>query len=96
MASTFSRVLPLVVASALFMEQMESTIIATALPPIARDLGVSAISLKLALTTYLLGLTVFLPISGWAADRFGAKRVFSSGHHHFYGGFGGLWFCQFA
>ena len=77
MPSTFSRVLPLVVASALFMEQMESTIIATALPPIARDLGVSAISLKLALTTYLLGLTVFLPVSGWAADRFGAKRVFS-------------------
>lgn len=75
--SPFSRVLPLIVASALFMEQMESTIIATALPSIAADLGISAISLKLALTTYLLGLTVFLPVSGWAADRFGAKAVFS-------------------
>lgn len=71
-----SRVLPLVIASALFMEQMDSTIIATSLPDIAKDLGVSPVSLKLAFTTYLLGLTVFLPISGWAADRFGAKHVF--------------------
>jgi EmrB/QacA subfamily drug resistance transporter len=66
----------LVVASALFIEQMDSTIIATSLPDIAKDLGTSPISLKLAFTTYLLGLTVFLPISGWAADRFGAKLVF--------------------
>ncbi len=70
------RVLPVVIASALFMEQMDSTIIATSLPDIARDLGTSPVSLKLAFTTYLLGLTVFLPISGWAADRFGAKHVF--------------------
>ncbi len=59
------------------MEQMDSTIIATSLPDIARDLGTSPISLKLAFTTYLLGLTVFLPISGWCADRFGAKTIFS-------------------
>jgi EmrB/QacA subfamily drug resistance transporter len=71
-----SRILPLVVASALFIEQMDSTIIATSLPDIAQDLGTSPVSLKLAFTTYLLGLTVFLPISGWAADRFGAKLVF--------------------
>ena len=71
-----SRILPLVIASALFMEQMDSTIIATSLPDIAKDLGTSPVSLKLAFTTYLLGLTVFLPISGWLADRFGAKHVF--------------------
>jgi EmrB/QacA subfamily drug resistance transporter len=71
-----ARILPLVIASALFMEQMDSTIIATSLPAMAADLGVSPTSLKLAFTTYLLGLTVFLPVSGWAADRFGAKTVF--------------------
>lgn len=71
-----ARILPLVIAAALFMEQMDSTIIATSLPDIAADLGVSPIALKLAFTTYLLGLTVFLPVSGWAADRFGAKTVF--------------------
>jgi MFS family permease len=75
-ASFNARILPLVIAAALFMEQMDSTIIATSLPAIAADLGVSPISLKLAFTTYLLGLTVFLPVSGWAADRFGAKTVF--------------------
>jgi EmrB/QacA subfamily drug resistance transporter len=73
----FQRILPLTVAAALFIEQMDSTIIATSLPDMARDLGVSPISLKLAFTTYLLGLTVLLPISGWMADRFGAKTVFS-------------------
>ncbi|MBL8791757.1 MAG: MFS transporter [Rhizobiales bacterium] len=71
-----ARILPLVIASALFMEQMDSTIIATSLPAMAADLGVNPTSLKLAFTTYLLGLTVFLPVSGWAADRFGAKTVF--------------------
>lgn len=77
MAPSFSRVLPLTVAAALFIEQMDSTIIATSLPDIAKDLGTSPISLKLAFTTYLLGLTVLLPISGWMADRFGARTVFS-------------------
>lgn len=71
-----SRILPLTIASALFMEQMDSTIIATSLADIARDLGTSPVSLKLAFTTYLLGLTVILPISGWAADRYGAKHIF--------------------
>jgi EmrB/QacA subfamily drug resistance transporter len=75
--ASFPRILPLTIAAALFMEQMDSTIIATSLPDIARDLGTSPISLKLAFTTYLLGLTVFLPISGWCADRFGARTIFS-------------------
>jgi len=68
----------LIVASALFMEQVDSTVIATALPAIAIDLGVDPIALKLAFTAYLLGLAVFIPASGWMADRFGARVVFSS------------------
>lgn len=71
-----SRILPLVVAAALFMENMDSTVIATSLPAIAVDLGTNPVSLKLAFTTYLLSLTVFLPISGWMADRYGAKLIF--------------------
>ena len=71
-----SRIIPLIIASALFMENMDSTVIATSLPAIARDLGTDPIVLKLAFTTYLLSLTVFIPISGWLADRFGARHVF--------------------
>lgn len=58
------------------MENMDSTVIATALPAIARDIGTNPIALKLALTAYLVALAVFIPISGWMADRFGAKKVF--------------------
>ena len=71
-----SRILPLVFASALFMENMDSTVIATSLPAIASDLGTNPVALKLAFTTYLLSLTVFLPVSSWVADRFGAQTVF--------------------
>ena len=71
------RSIPLVLAVALFMEQMDSTVIATALPAIAADIGTSPISLKLALTAYLVSLAVFIPISGWMADRFGARRIFA-------------------
>ena len=66
----------LIVAVALFMENMDSTVIATSLPAIARDLGEDPIALKLALTSYLLSLAVFIPLSGWVADRFGARTVF--------------------
>jgi EmrB/QacA subfamily drug resistance transporter len=68
--------LPLIIACALFMENMDSTVIATSLPVIAADLAVNPISLKLALTAYLVSLAVFIPISGWMADRFGSKTVF--------------------
>jgi EmrB/QacA subfamily drug resistance transporter len=74
--ASFSRLIPLVVASALFMENMDSTVIATSLPAIAADLGVDPVILKLAFTTYLLSLTVFIPVSGWCADRYGARNVF--------------------
>ena len=68
--------IPLVVASALFMENMDSTVIATSLPAIAADLGEDPVILKLAFTAYLLSLAVFIPVSGWCADRFGARRIF--------------------
>lgn len=67
---------PLIVACALFMENMDSTVLSTSLPLIAKDLGESPITLKLALTTYLISLAVFIPVSGWIADRFGTRNVF--------------------
>lgn len=67
---------PIIVACALFMENLDSTVIATSLPAIARDMNEDPIALKLALTSYLLSLAVFIPVSGWAADRYGAKNVF--------------------
>jgi len=72
-----NRKIPLVLAVALFMEQMDSTVIATALPAIAADINTNPISLKLALTAYLVSLAIFIPISGWMADRFGARRIFA-------------------
>ena len=70
------RRLSLIIATALFIENFDSTAIATALPAMAADLGTEPIALKLALTAYLIALAVFIPISGWVADRFGAKRTF--------------------
>ena len=67
-----------IIATALFMENMDGTVISTALPAIALDLHQDPIVLKLALTSYLLTLAVFIPASGWVADRFGARTVFCS------------------
>jgi EmrB/QacA subfamily drug resistance transporter len=71
-----SRSMPLILATALFMENMDSTVIATSLAAIAADIGTDPISLKLALTAYLVALAIFIPISSWMADRFGARNVF--------------------
>jgi EmrB/QacA subfamily drug resistance transporter len=73
-----SRLLPLIIATALFMENTDSTVISTSLPAIAEDLGADPIALKLALTSYLISLAIFIPISGWMADRFGARTVFTA------------------
>jgi EmrB/QacA subfamily drug resistance transporter len=67
---------PLIVATALFMANLDATVLATSLPAIAKDLGLNPIHLKLALTSYLLALAVFIPASGWVADKYGAKTVF--------------------
>jgi EmrB/QacA subfamily drug resistance transporter len=68
----------LIVACALFIENMDSTVISTSLPAMAADLATDPIALKLALTTYLLSLAVFIPVSGWIADRFGARSTFAT------------------
>ncbi len=67
---------PLIVATALFMENLNSTIVATSLPAIAADLHQDPIALKLSMTSYMLAQAVFIPASGWAADRFGTRTVF--------------------
>src|SRR6478609_5624315 len=72
----YDRVVPLIVAVALFMENMDSTVISTSLPEIARSFGTNPLALKLAVTSYLLALAIFIPASGWTADRFGARHVF--------------------
>lgn len=71
-----SKIIPLVVASALFLENMDGTVISTSLPAIAIDLHQDPVTLKLAFTAYLLSLAVFIPVSGWVADRFGSRTVF--------------------
>ena len=78
--------IPLIVATALFMENMDSTVIATSLPAIARDIGENPLALKLALTSYLVSLAVFIPISGWVADRYGSRSVFAAAIVVFVGG----------
>jgi EmrB/QacA subfamily drug resistance transporter len=69
-------IVPLIVACALFMQNLDSTVIATALPAIAASLHEDPLRLNLAITSYLLSLAVFIPLSGWMADRFGARPVF--------------------
>ncbi len=70
------RGIALIVASALFMQNLDSAVLATALPAMARDLNEDPARLGAAITSYLVALTVFIPFSAWIADRFGAKRVF--------------------
>jgi EmrB/QacA subfamily drug resistance transporter len=68
--------LPWLVAAALFMEQLDATIVNTAVPTIAAGLNVTPLSLKSVVTSYILSLAVGIPISGWVADRYGTRRVF--------------------
>src|SRR5580700_9522797 len=70
------RLVPLIVAVALLMENKNSTVISTSLQAIAADIGSSPLELKLAITSYLLALAIFIPASGWMADRFGSRTVF--------------------
>src|SRR5277367_6106356 len=72
------RLLPWLVAVALFMESLDTTILNTAVPTISSALGVAPLSMKAVLASYTLSLAVFIPISGWMADRFGTRRVFAS------------------
>ncbi len=72
-----NRVIPFAIAVAAFIEAIDSTVVTTALPAIARDLHVPATALSSLVTAYLLAVTVLIPLSGWIADRFGARRVFA-------------------
>ncbi len=74
--ATVKRYLPWVVATALFMEQLDSTIINTAVPAMAESLNVTPLSLKAVVTSYMVSLAVCIPASGWMADQFGTRRVF--------------------
>ena len=76
-AAAVKRMLPWLVAVAFFMESLDTTILNTAVPSIARALAVAPLSTKAVLSSYTLSLAVFIPISGWMADRFGTRRVFS-------------------
>jgi|SRR5579863_4921541 len=71
------RLLPWLVAVAFFMQALDTTILNTAVPSIAHALGVAPLSIKALLSSYTLSLAVFIPISGWMANRFGTRRVFS-------------------
>lgn len=77
-SSSSRRLLPWLVAVAFFMESLDTTILNTAVPAISQALGVSPLSMKSVLASYTLSLAVFIPISGWMADRFGTRRVFAS------------------
>ena len=68
--------IPMVVAIAFLMEQLDSTIITTAIPDMARSLATTPVRMNLAVAAYVLALAVFIPLSGWFADRFGARRIF--------------------
>jgi EmrB/QacA subfamily drug resistance transporter len=70
--------IPLIVAFAFLMEQLDSTIVTTAIPDMAASLRVPPLQMNLAITSYILSLAVFIPVSGWIADRFGARRVFAA------------------
>jgi MFS family permease len=73
-----SVVIALLVAGAFFMEQLDGTVIATALPQMAESFGVAPVDLNIGMSAYLLTVAVFIPASGWVTDRFGARTVFAA------------------
>src|SRR5260370_36895243 len=78
LSSAKSASIAILVAGAFFMENLDGTIIATALPQIGRSFHVNPVDLNIGMPAYLLMLAVFIPVSGWLADRFGTRTVFSS------------------
>jgi len=72
------RMIPFIVGCALFMQMLDSTVVATALPVMAEALDASVVDMNVIITSYMLAVAVFVPVSGWAADRFGARRVFTA------------------
>src|SRR5678816_1174035 len=72
-----STLVALLVAGAFFMENLDGTVIATALPQMAQTFGANPVDLNVGMTAYMLTLAVFIPVSGWVADRLGARTVFA-------------------
>jgi EmrB/QacA subfamily drug resistance transporter len=68
--------IPFIVGCALFMQMLDATVVATALPAMAISMGASVVRMNIAITSYLLAVAVFVPVSGWAADRYGSRKVF--------------------
>ena len=77
-SATLKHYLPWVAATALFMEQLDSTIVNTAIPAMAASLQVTPLSLEAVVISYIISLAVCIPVSGWMADRFGTRRVFGA------------------
>lgn len=77
-AATHLRRIPMIIGCALFMELIDATAVLTALPQMARDFGEPSVRMNLVVSLYLLAVALFVPVSGWAADRFGPRRVFIS------------------
>src|SRR5215472_17059665 len=73
-----ARMIALLVAGSMFMEQLDGTVIATALPQMASSFGVAPVDLNVGMSAYLLTLAVFIPASGWVADKFEGRAVFTS------------------
>src|SRR5215510_406284 len=69
---------PAIIGSALFMQTLDATIIANALPTMAQSLGEDPLKLNLAISSYFLSTAVFLPLSGWAADKFGSRKILNA------------------
>src|SRR3984893_9448042 len=78
LTATSRRLLPWLVAVAFFMESLDTTILNTGVPTIAAPLGVAPLSMKAVLASYALSLAVFIPTSGWMADRYGTRAVFAA------------------
>ena len=76
-----------IVSFAFFMQMLDGTIIATALPPMPRSFNDTPVNVSIGMTAYLLTLAVFIPISGWMADRFGSPDDLRGGDRHLYGRF---------
>ena len=74
--ATQARRVALIVAIAFFMQLLDSTIISTSLPQMGQSFGVPAVAMSIGITVYMLTMAVFVPLSGWLADRFGARNIF--------------------
>jgi MFS family permease len=84
-SDSVKKILPFILATAIFMQMLDSTILNTSLPSIARDLQESPLNMQNAIVSYVLTLALFMPVSGFLADKFGTKKVFILSLYYFLG-----------